>query len=119
LVAGGSLLVDLLALSWVGMWLGLVQRKPNRAALLALIQILLVPYLLFFAFDVMASGSAPNLYSVVIFANILGIGSGFFFAQHANTRLAEWFRRVVADGVPPKFRAEAEDGGAPALKGAE
>jgi ABC-type transport system involved in cytochrome c biogenesis permease component len=119
LIVGGSVLVDLLALSWVAMWLGLVQRKPNRAALLALIQILLAPYLLFFAFDVMASGSAPNLYSVIIFANILGIGSGFFFAQHANTRLAEWFRRVVADGVPPKFRAEAGDGGAPALKGAE
>jgi predicted small integral membrane protein len=119
LIIGVSVLVDLLALSWVAMWLGLVQRKPNRAAMLTLFQILLVPYLLFFAFDVMASGSTPNVFSVIIFTNILGLGSGFFFAQHANTRLAEWFRRVVADGVPPKLRAEAESGGAPALEGAE
>jgi ABC-type transport system involved in multi-copper enzyme maturation permease subunit len=119
LIIGGSVLVDLLALSWVAMWLGLVQRKPNRAAFLALLQILLVPYLLFFAFDVMASGTWPNGFSVLIFTNILGIGSGFFFAQHAHARLAEWFRRVVADGVPPKFRAETETSGAPALEGAE
>jgi ABC-type transport system involved in cytochrome c biogenesis permease component len=119
LIAGASLLVDLLALSWVGMWLGLVQRKPNRAAALALFQILLVPYLLFFGFDVLGSSGAPNPFSVLIFTNILGLASGFFFAQHANTRLAEWFRRVVAEGVGPKFRAEAEAGGAPVLEGAE
>jgi hypothetical protein len=119
LITGGSVLVDLLALSWVSMWLGLVSRKSNRAAFLALFQILLVPYLLFFAFDVMASGSTPNPFSVLIFTNILGIGSGFFFAQHANTRLAEWFRRVVADGVPPKFRNEPETDREPALEGAE
>jgi hypothetical protein len=112
-------LVDLLALSWVAMWQGLVARKPNRAAFLALFQILMVPYLLFFAFDVMASGSTPNPFSVLIFTNILGIGSGFFFAQHANTRLVEWFRRVVADGVPPKLRNEPEAESEPALEGAE
>jgi ABC-type transport system involved in cytochrome c biogenesis permease component len=119
LITGGSLLVDLLALSWVGMWLGLVQRKPNRAAALALLQILLAPYLLFFAFDIMASGGAPNPSSVLIFTNIVGLASGFFFAQSANTRLTEWFRKVVAEGVGPKFRPEAEPGDAPALEGAE
>jgi ABC-type transport system involved in multi-copper enzyme maturation permease subunit len=118
-ITGGSLLVDLLALSWVGMWLGLVQRRPNRAAALALLQILLVPYLLFFAFDVMASGGAPNPYSILIFTNILGLASGFFFAQNAHTRLAEWFRRVVAEGVAPKFRPEPEAVDTPALEGSE
>ena len=91
----------------------------TRAAMLALLQILLVPYLLFFAFDIMASGGLPNPYSVLIFANILGLASGFFFAQHANTRLVEWFRRVVADGVPPKLRNEPEAEREPALEGAE
>jgi ABC-type transport system involved in cytochrome c biogenesis permease component len=119
LIVGGSLLVDLLALSWIGMWLGLVQRKPNRAAALALLQILLVPYLLFFAFDFTASGGAPHPYSVLIFTNILGLASGFFFAQSANTRLAEWFRKVVAEGVGPKFRAEAEAGDTPLLEGTQ
>ena len=31
----------------------------------------------------------------------------------------KWFRRVVAEGVGPKFRGEAEAGGTPALEGAE
>ncbi len=118
-ITGASLLVDLLALSWTGMWQGLVQRKPNRGAALALVQILLVPYLLFFAFDVMASGGLPNAYSVVIFTNILGFASAFFFAQNSNTRLVQWFRRVVADGVAPKFRAAAEEDATLALEGAE
>lgn len=120
LITGGSLLVDLLALSWVAMWQGLVRRKPNRATILALLEILLVPYALFFVFFGMASNSsAPNGMSVLIFTNILGLASGFFFAQNAHTKLAQWFRKVVADGVAPKFRAESEEEGTPALEGAE
>jgi ABC-type transport system involved in cytochrome c biogenesis permease component len=120
LIMGLSLLVDLLALSWAGMWLGLVMRKPNSAAMLALLQILLVPYALFFAFYIMASDiKAPNWFSVLIFSNILGLAAGFFFAQNAHTRLSEHFRKVVADGVAPKFRTETEEGGTPALEGAE
>lgn len=115
LIIGGSVLVDLLALSWVAMWLGLVQRKPNRAAMLAILQILLAPYVIYF----ILSGGAFNGFSLLIFSNILGVGSGFFFAQRANTRLSEWFRRVVADGVPPKFRTEPESEGEPVLEGAE
>jgi ABC-type transport system involved in cytochrome c biogenesis permease component len=120
LITGLSLLVDLLTLSWVGMWQGLVMRKPNNAAMLSLMKILLVPYALFFAFYIMASHiSAPNWFSVLIFTNILGLASGFFFAQNAHTRLAEHFRKVVAEGVAPKFREESDEGGAPALEGAE
>jgi hypothetical protein len=120
LILGLSLLVDLLTLSWTGMWQGLIMRKPNNAAMLSILQILLVPYALFFAFYIMASDiRAPNWFSVLIFTNILGLGSGFFFAQNAHTRLAEYFRQVVASGELPKFRAESEQGGAPALEGAE
>jgi ABC-type transport system involved in cytochrome c biogenesis permease component len=120
LITALSLLVDLLTLSWVGMWQGLVMRKPNNAAMLSLLKILLVPYALFFGFYIMASDiSAPNWFSVLIFTNILGLASGFFFAQNAHTRLTEYFRQVVAEGVAPKFRAESEEGGAPVLEGAE
>jgi hypothetical protein len=120
LIMALSLLVDLLALSWVGMWLGLVLRKPNNAAMLALLQILLVPYALFFAFYIMAADmKAPNWFSVLIFTTILGLASGFFFVQNAHTRLTEHFRKVVAEGVAPKFRTETEEGGAPVLEGAE
>jgi len=120
LITGLSLLVDLLVLSWVGMWQGLVMRKPNNAAMLSLLKILVVPYALFFAFYVTASDiTAPNWFSVLIFTTILGLASGFFFAQNAHTRLAEHFRKVVAEGVAPKFRPEPEEGGAPVLEGAE
>jgi hypothetical protein len=75
--------------------------------------------LLFFAFFAISAGGTINRFSVIIFTNILGVASGFFFAQHANSRLAHWFRRVVADGVAPKFRQETEAAGEPALEGAE
>jgi hypothetical protein len=95
-------------------------RKPNSAAMLSLLKILLVPYALFFGFYIMASNiSVPNWFSVLIFTNILGLASGFFFAQNAHMRLTEYFRQVVAEGVPPRFRAEAEEAGTPALEGAE
>jgi hypothetical protein len=120
LIVAGTLLVDLLALSWVAMWLGLIHSKPNRAAALALAKILLVPYLLFFFFYALAAHAGPpNWFSVLIFTGILGLASNFFFAQNANTYLLGWFRRVVAEGVAPKLRGQSDPQGAPALEGAE
>jgi hypothetical protein len=109
LILGLSLLVDLLALSWVAMWQGLVMRKPNSAAMLALLQILLVPYALFFGFYVMASDiKAPNWFSVLIFTNILGLASGFLLRakrQHASGRtLSQRRRRRRAAKVPDRNR---------------
>lgn len=47
-VAGISMfIVDLIALSWVGMWMGLTSRNLNRAAFAAATRILVVPWLLF------------------------------------------------------------------------
>jgi len=121
LITALSLMVDMLTLSWVGVWQGLVMRKPNNAAMLSILEIMLIPYALFFGFYIMASNmTAPNWFSVLIFTNILGLASGFFFAQNAHTRLAEYFRYVVAVGVAPKFRRESEEESAtPALEGAE
>ena len=119
LIAGGSLLVDLLALSWVAMWLGLVMRKPNRAAFVALLEILLVPYMLFFAFYALGSSGPPDWFGAVILANFLGLASGFFFAWSAHTHLTEWFRQVVAEGAAPKFNFISEARRPAALEGAE
>jgi hypothetical protein len=120
LIVAGTLLVDLLALSWVGMWLGLICAKPNRATMLALAKILLVPYLLFFLFYALAAHAAPpNWFSVLIFTGLFGLASDFFFAQNANTHLLGWFRRVVAEGVGPKFRGPSDPQDAPALEAAE
>jgi ABC-type transport system involved in cytochrome c biogenesis permease component len=114
-IVAGSFVVDLMALSWVAMWLGLIQRKPNRAAALALLEILLIPYLLCLAM----AGGVPNPASLLIFSNIVGAGSAFFFAQRSHTRLGQWFRKVVAEGVKPKLRGEAATDATPVLEGAE
>jgi hypothetical protein len=120
LTVAGTLLVDLLALSWVAMWLGLSHAKPNRATVLALAKILLVPYLLFFFFYALAAHAGPpNWLSVLIFTGIFGLASNFFFAQNANTYLLGWFRRVVAEGVGPRLRGLSNLEGPPALEGAE
>ena len=51
LVLAGFLVADLISLSWVGMWQGLIRRKPNRAALFSLARILALPPLLFLLGD--------------------------------------------------------------------
>jgi hypothetical protein len=119
LIVALTLLVDLLALSWVGMWLGLLHAKPNRATMLALLRILLVPYLIFFGFYTLAQVGRLNGFSVLIFTGIVGVASDFFFAQNANTYLLRWFRHVVAEGVRPKFRGESDPQADPVLEGAE
>lgn len=43
-------LVDVVALSWLGMWRGLNSRRPNRAAAAALVRILFLPWMVFFLF---------------------------------------------------------------------
>jgi hypothetical protein len=88
--------------------------------MVALLQIMVIPYALFFAFYIMGSDIRTfNWFSLLIFSNILGLASGFFFAQNANTKLAEFFRSVVSTGELPKFRTEPEGGGIPVSEGAE
>lgn len=49
--AGGLVFLwDLHALAWVGLWLGLVKRRPNRAFLGTVFRVLAVPWLAFFLF---------------------------------------------------------------------
>jgi hypothetical protein len=39
-------IADIFTLTWLGMWRGLNSRRPNRAALAALVRVLLVPWIL-------------------------------------------------------------------------
>jgi ABC-type transport system involved in cytochrome c biogenesis permease component len=41
------LVADVVTLSWVGMWRGLNSRRPNRAAALAVLQVMVLPWLVF------------------------------------------------------------------------
>ncbi len=107
LISAFSMLVDLGLLSWVAMWQGLVRRKPNHAAFVAVLQVLVVPYALFFVFYAIAPLSAIDPLNILVFTGLIGLVSGFLFAQHANSRLLVWFRRVVAEGKPPTLREAA------------
>ncbi len=101
LVLGGFLVADLIALSWVGMWQGLIRRKPNRAALLSLARILALPPLLFvlgFWFWAIghdpASGKYDTQYAFTFWI-LLGLGADLYFALLARRKLFGQFRAIV------------------------
>jgi len=57
LMLGAAIIVfvwDLHTLSWLGTWLGLVRTKPMRAFFAALFRVLILPWLIFVAFMLMA-----------------------------------------------------------------
>lgn len=107
----------MLSLTWVGMWLGLTNRKPNRAAIVALIRILVLPYALFFAVAFIYASSAPvgklDWSGLLIFPSFFGLATNFFFALDANSRLLADFKIVVSEGIIPKRQLETEDEFAP------
>jgi len=94
------LVLDMIALSWVGMWLGLRQRKPNRAAIMALAGIMVLPSLAWVALVSVAAVSNNNSSNYNWFLWIaLGLAAdlGFSFWAHTNLRLR--FREIVSEGV--------------------
>jgi len=120
IIAGVSLVIELLALAWVGMWQGLIHHKSTRAALLALARILAIPYAFFFAVLFIYSLGGPaaglNWIGLLIFPNFFGVATNFFFALEANTKLRAAFRTVASEGyTPPVRRAGLEDEPPPAL----
>ena len=116
-IVGVCLVLEMLSLTWVGMWLGLTNRKPNRAAIVALIRILVLPYALFFAVAFIYASSAPvgklDWSGLLIFPSFFGLATSFFFALDANSRLLADFKIVVSEGIIPKRQLETEDEFAP------
>ncbi|HEY3854690.1 MAG TPA: hypothetical protein VGO67_09885 [Verrucomicrobiae bacterium] len=111
-IAGGSLLLELSALSWVAIWQGLINRKSNRAVIWAMMRILATPYALFLAILFIDAFAGPpgsvDWTGLLIFPGILGAGANFFFALEANTKLLASFRTVVAEGYEPKRFADED-----------
>ena len=101
LFGGVFLVLDMLALSWVGMWLGLISRKANRAAMFAILRILALPWVVFIAclsLNVMsATGGSADWRGWLIFASALSLGFDLFFAVRAWMKLSRQFRTVVAE----------------------
>jgi ABC-type transport system involved in cytochrome c biogenesis permease component len=119
LVLAGFLAGDMIALSWVGMWLGLLNRKPNRAALLALTRIVALPGVIFVVLmSLWALGSKnTDQYEMTAFVLwvFLGLGADLYFGLDAKARLLAEFRTIVSEGLARKTPAEPAPGTAAVL----
>jgi ABC-type transport system involved in multi-copper enzyme maturation permease subunit len=119
LVVGGFLVADLIALSWVGMWQGLIRRRPNHAALSALARIVVLPaaiYLLGVWLWAISDQSGGERFAAFLFTLwiLLGLGADLYFGLAARRKLFGQFRLVVAEGVGRKRAANAAPQPAPA-----
>ena len=105
LIFGGFLAFDLIALSTVGMWLGLSGRKTNRATIVALMRIVLLPTAAFtvagILIAIMAPSGNPSLMGFGIFWIVLCIVTNLVFMASANNHLRQ-FRDILAQRFATK-----------------
>jgi hypothetical protein len=100
-IAGMVMLVaDLMALYWVGMWLGLSARNPKRAFSGAIMRILVLPWIAFGAFLMflaMTPSSANNMGWDGFLGTwfLLGLGADLGFGLHARFKLLTEFRLIA------------------------
>jgi len=122
LFLGGFLVADMMALSWVGMWLGLINRKPNRAALLALTRILVLPGAMFvvaMVFWGLSSKAEDPASAAFTFWLLLGLAADLYFGLGARSKLRAEFRTIAAEGVARKRTPEPVPKPAPVLAEAQ
>lgn len=102
-VAGMAVFViDLITLSWLGMWRGLNSRRPNRASAAALARVLMLPWLIFFILLTVIAmsdgfGRAANWDAntpVILWLGI-SVTVNAIFGLPARTRLLTQFRQVA------------------------
>lgn len=103
---GGFLVFDLFALSTVGMWLGLSGRKTNRATIIGLLRIVVLPSAAFAVIGILvplvASNANPSLTGFAIFWIVLCTVTNLVFMTSANSHLRN-FRNIVAQRFTTKF----------------
>jgi cytochrome bd-type quinol oxidase subunit 2 len=125
LLVGGFLMADMIALSWVGAWLGLSNRKPNRAALLALTRILVLPVLAFvvllclWALVPQRNNADDSFNGAFVLWLVLGLLADLYFGLWNRGRLRTEFRTVVSEGFSRKPPAEPAPKLAPMLAEAQ
>jgi ABC-type Na+ efflux pump permease subunit len=119
LFVGAFLLLDMFALSWVVMWLGLTSRKPNRAALFAIFRILALPCLLFVVglslYGMVSPAWNIDWKGMLIFPGLLGLGINFFFTAEAFAKLSAQFRTVASEGPAARRSRQPRLPSSPAL----
>lgn len=94
---------DIFALSWVGMWRGLNSRRPNRAAVVAMLRVLLLPWIIYFI--VMTVGAFTDAFgfrmgrweaeAFFILWGAISVAVSAYFAVPARRRLLAEFRAVA------------------------
>jgi len=106
LILGGFLAFDLVTLSTVGMWLGLSGRKTNRATIVALMRIIVLPTAVFTVAGILIAIVRPNgnpsLMAFGIFWIVLCTVTNLVFIASAKNHLRQ-FRDIVAQRFSSKF----------------
>jgi len=104
---------DLIALYWVGMWLGLSARNPKRAFSGAILRVLVLPWIAFGAFMMFVAVSPSYLQTGLGWGEflgawfLLGLAADVGFGLHARHKLLTEFRLVAAQRYqlrPPLWR---------------
>jgi hypothetical protein len=98
-IVGVFLVLDSIALSWVGMWHGFIARKPNRSASPAMFRIVVLPGLLFFLLLTLI-GSGPGEVSgsvLLAFWCLFGLGADLA-ASLSRGELLRRFRTIASEG---------------------
>jgi hypothetical protein len=108
-IAGMTMLVaDLVALYWVGMWLGLSARNPKRAFSGAVMRVLVLPWIAFGAFLMLIAVSAPGTRSGTGWEEllgtwlVLGLATDLGFGLHARFKLLTEFRHIATRRYQPQ-----------------
>jgi len=117
-VAGISMFIaDLIALAWVGMWMGLTSRNINRAVSAAVVRILVLPWLLYgmlmtlmelkdFLRHLPATSWWRHYFPIVAWM-LIGFFLNAVFAFDARRKLLRQFRNVATqrfEARPARFR---------------
>jgi hypothetical protein len=121
------LVLDLVALSWVGMWVALTARNPNRATGITVLRVLVLPMVLLICAGIILAATAasdwnPNMALGMWFG--LGLVADFAFGMSAFWNLQSGFRIVAMQRFSPRssrwrqwFKRESDAApDAPALK---
>jgi ABC-type Na+ efflux pump permease subunit len=102
------LVTDFVALSRVGMWMGLRSRYHHRAVIQTLTRILVVPWLLYFVLGI--AGFFHLRSGVPLFTVWFGLGivNDLIWGRLAELRLLAMFRKVASEGLARKAGRRAD-----------
>jgi hypothetical protein len=89
---------DMITLSWLGMWLGLRSRNPNRATAGAVVRVMVLPWVIFVAFLFLEINRVlpSEEWTIFFVALAIALGVDLFFLLRARAGLLHHFREVAA-----------------------